>query len=177
MIIFLFLLFSCNNTPIEDSPPYSSGLALEVSIAENLCKDYKEPIDVVFMFTNNGAQVIRIPDLFLISHNRRASGGNIVAKIYYQNDDIYTLRDNSMMDVPWPNINTFIEIHPYETLKKIIQYKFPSDILESKEIENEVVVTPSPGIYRITFTYYQVETTYSNWQGYIESNAIEVCLQ
>ena len=133
-------------------------------------------VDLLLFFSILTNNKIRLGEQFLISKNRFGSGGNIIPFIRLNDQDIYSLQDNSMLDFPLPDIKTFIEISPHETYNVSIQFYFPREILESRQTNQEIVITPSPGIYQITLVYSQSSQVFDIWSGSVESNNFEVCI-
>ena len=186
VILPLFLvvfLCSCKTNPSEnvqnitDVPTsVSVDLLFEAKIENEKCNSAGQPIDVMLFFSNLTNNKIRLGEQFLISKNRFGSGGNIIPFIRLNDQDIYSLQDNSMLDFPLPDIKTFIEISPHETYNVSIQFYFPREILESRQTNQEIVITPSPGIYQITLVYSQSSQVFDIWSGSVESNNFEVCI-
>lgn len=142
-----------------------------------VCKNYQEPIELFLSFENLTDRTIKFADQFILSKNRFGAGGNIIPNLTLNGENIYSLRDNSMFDIPLPDVQDFVEIPPMGILRRSIQYFFPAEILESRQDNLEIIVTPTPGKYSISFTYYQWERGAGNWYGNIESNQIEICLK
>ncbi len=184
LILVLLLSSSCTSgepTSTQVAPtfvysPSPENILFEVSIKDSSCKNTELPVELVLTFTNPNVEPLRLADQFILSKNRHGSGGNIIPTITLEEEDIYALLDNSMMDVPLPDVATYIEIPPHGTVSQSIQYFFPREILESGLSNQEVIITPSPGIYHVTFTYFQVDRDLDNWHGYVRSNQVEICI-
>lgn len=183
LLLAALFLCSCgykeapNNEYISSEDNSPKTILFEVSVTNNECKDFQKPIDIILSFTNLNDEAIKMADQFLVAKNRHGSGGNIIPLITLHGENVYSLRDNSMMDTPLPEVTSYIEIPADGKFDKLIQYYFPAEILESRQSDQEVVVTPSPGTYSITFTYYQTKKEFSNWHGYVESNQLEICIR
>lgn len=153
------------------------SMLFEVSLRDKSCKNTSLPFEVILSFTNLENKTIKLADQFLLSKNRYGFGGNITPIITFNGEDIYTLQDNSMMDIPIPDVDNYIEITPYGVLTKPIQYYFPSEILNSKSNNQEILITPNSGIYLIKFIFVQIEQESGSWHGALQSNPLEICIK
>lgn len=181
--LLIVCLCSCNASPSEDiqnepDTPASSSmdLLLEAYIKNEICAPAGQPIDVTLSFSNLTNNELRLGEQFIISKNRYGSGGNLIPFIRLNDKDVYSLQDNSMLDFPLPDIKSFIDIPPHDTYNVSVRFYFPSEILESRQTNQEIVITPSPGKYQIKLIYSQSSQVDGIWRGIVESNNFEVCI-
>lgn len=184
LTFFLMALFcSCNTIPSEDiqnesDTPISPSVDLlfEANVEKEICAPAGQPVDMILSFSNLTNNELKLGEQFIVSKNRYGSGGNLIPFIRLNDKDIYSLHDNSMLDFPFPDIKSSIDIPPHDTYNVSIQFYFPSEILESRQTNQEIVITPSPGKYQIKLIYSQSSQAFGVWHGFVESNNFEVCI-
>jgi hypothetical protein len=165
------------NTPSVNLEVYDSRMLFEVIKKDTLCHSINEPFQLNLVFTNLTDINLNLANQFVIARGRHGNGGNIIPQMSLNGKEIYTIWDNSTLNIPLPTVDDYFTIAPSQVFDKIVNFYFPKDLLESLPVKQEIVVTPSPGKYMITFSFYHTDQSTQNWSGIIKSDPIEICLK
>jgi hypothetical protein len=148
-----------------------------IAASDNICRQRLEPFVIMLSFVNFTNAKIKLADEFILAKNRIGNGGNIsVILRTIQGEDLYTIWDNRIVDYFPPPSKNFVLIPANYSLDIAIEYYFPKEFLKTWPSNEEIIVTPMPDSYMLSFVYSQYQGNTDMWNGTLVSNEITICL-
>lgn len=169
-------------TPTKQVTPIS----LSGDVLDNKCvQPFYDEIPIKLVFSNLTEKDIRISNSFSLSVHLF----DISYEIVDENGVEYMNSRAGMIVDEFPNAPTpaYQEIAPNGKFELVIPYHFPESITSFKMSEKKTgypriwgtPMSPKSGKYSIKFTYFSHGSFDKDqiWDGWVESNLIEVCIQ